>query len=59
MLIKFAEDTKLDGTLNMHEGGIVMLRYPNRWEEWADRNSMKFTGHANSWKGITLCNDTG
>lgn len=42
MLIKFADDTKWDGTVNMLESRAAMQRYLTRQEEWADRNHMKF-----------------
>lgn len=42
MLIKFAGDTKLDGTVIVLEGRAAMQRYLNRQEKQADRNHMKF-----------------
>lgn len=36
MFIKFADDTKLDGIVNILEGRAAMQRYLNRQKEWAE-----------------------
>lgn len=59
MLIKFADDTKLGGTVNMLEGSAAMQIYLGRLEERGDRNHTKYkTGNTKSCKGINPCNDT-
>lgn len=59
-LIKFADDTKLGGTVNMLEGRAAMQIYLGRLEERGDRNHTKYkTGNTKSYKGISPCNDTG
>ena len=41
-LIRFPDDTKLEGPANMLEDRAAIQRDPERLEEWANRNTMQF-----------------
>ncbi|KAJ7397320.1 rna-directed dna polymerase from mobile element jockey-like [Pitangus sulphuratus] len=42
ILSKFADDTKVRGTVNFLEGNEVLQRDPEKPEDWAITNHMKF-----------------
>lgn len=42
-LVKFADDTKLRGAVDMLKGRAAIQRDPFRLEEWANRHIMKFS----------------